>query len=37
MMIIYQLSFKDNTSPIIAQEKSNSDLIYVLMPMRYLN
>ncbi len=25
---------KDNTSPIIAQEKSNSNLVYVLMPMR---
>jgi len=28
------LSFKDNTSPIIAKEKSKPDLIYVLMPMR---
>ena len=28
------IKFKDNTSPIIAQEKSNSDLVYVLMPMR---
>ena len=28
------ISFKDGSSPIIAQEKSNSDLIYVLMPMR---
>ena len=28
------LSFKDNSSPIIAKEKSNPDLIYVLMPMR---
>ena len=25
---------KDNTSPIIAQEKSNNNLVYVLMPMR---
>ena len=24
----------DNSSPIIAKEKSNIDLIYVLMPMR---
>ena len=29
-----QLSFNDNTTPIIAQEQSNSDIIYVLMPMR---
>tara|TARA_Y100001970_G_C14222787_1_gene853685 strand:+ start:691 stop:1806 length:1116 start_codon:yes stop_codon:yes gene_type:complete len=29
-----QISFLDNSSPIIAQEKSNPDLIYVLMPMR---
>ena len=28
------LSFKDNASPIIAKEKSNPNLIYVLMPMR---
>ena len=28
------ISFMDNSSPIIAQEKSNRDLIYVLMPMR---
>ena len=28
------ISFKDSSSPIIAQEKSNSDLVYVLMPMR---
>ncbi len=28
------LKFKDGSSPIIAQEKSNSNLIYVLMPMR---
>ena len=25
---------KDNSSPIIAKEKSNSNLVYVLMPMR---
>ena len=29
-----QISFMDNSSPIIAQEKSNPDLVYVLMPMR---
>ena len=29
-----QISFMDNSSPIIAKEKSNPDLIYVLMPMR---
>ena len=28
------ISFLDNSSPIIAQEKSTSDIIYVLMPMR---
>ena len=28
------INLKDNTSPIIAQENSNSNLIYVLMPMR---
>ena len=28
------LQFKDGTSPIIAEEKSNSNLVYVLMPMR---
>ncbi len=28
------LKFKDGTSPITAQEKSNSNLVYVLMPMR---
>ena len=28
------LSFKDNSSPIIVTEKSNPNLIYVLMPMR---
>ena len=26
--------FKDNSSPIIAQENSNTNLVYVLMPMR---
>ncbi len=29
-----EISFMDNSSPIIAKEKSNPDLIYVLMPMR---
>ena len=29
-----RISFNDNKTPIIAEEKSNSDLIYVLMPMR---
>ena len=29
-----QISFYDNSSPIIAKEKSNPDLTYVLMPMR---
>ena len=28
------INLKDNTSPIIAQENSNSNLVYVLMPMR---
>ena len=28
------INLKDNTSPIIAVENSNSDLVYVLMPMR---
>ncbi len=28
------INLKDNTSPITAQEKSNSNLVYVLMPMR---
>ncbi len=28
------IKLKDNSSPIIAQESSNSDLVYVLMPMR---
>jgi len=28
------INLKDNTSPIIAQEKSNRNLVYVLMPMR---
>ena len=31
---IITLKFKDGSSPIIAQEKSNSNLVYVLMPMR---
>ncbi len=28
------IKLKDNSSPIIAQENSNTDLVYVLMPMR---
>jgi len=28
------LKLKDGSSPITAQEKSNTNLIYVLMPMR---
>ena len=28
------INLKDNISPIIAQENSNTDLVYVLMPMR---
>ena len=28
------INLKDNTSPIIAIENSNSNLVYVLMPMR---
>ena len=28
------LSFNDTSSPVIATEQSNPDLIYVLMPMR---
>ena len=28
------LKFKDGSSPIIAQENSNPNLVYVLMPMR---
>ena len=28
------LSFNDASSPVIATERSNPDLIYVLMPMR---
>ena len=28
------LSFNDSSSPLIATEQSNPDLIYVLMPMR---
>ena len=29
-----KISFSDSSSPIIAQELSGSDTIYVLMPMR---
>ena len=29
-----KISFNDNSTPIIAQEVLNSDIIYVLMPMR---
>ena len=29
-----KISFNDNSSPIIVEEKSQSDNIYVLMPMR---
>ena len=28
------INLKDNTSPIIALENSNTNLVYVLMPMR---
>ncbi len=28
------INLKDNTSPVIAQESSNTNLVYVLMPMR---
>ena len=28
------IKLKDNTSPVIAQENSNTNLVYVLMPMR---
>ena len=28
------INLKDNTSPIIALENSNNNLVYVLMPMR---
>ena len=28
------LKLKDSSSPIIAEEKSNPNLVYVLMPMR---
>ena len=28
------INLKDNTSPVIAKENSNSNLVYVLMPMR---
>ena len=31
------INLKDNTSPIIALENSNSNLVYVLMPMRVQN
>ena len=31
---IITLNLKDGSSPIIAKEKSNSNLVYVLMPMR---
>ena len=31
---IITLNLKDGSSPITAQEKSNPNLIYVLMPMR---
>ncbi len=31
---IISINLKDGSSPIIAKEKSNSDLVYVLMPMR---
>ncbi len=31
---IISVNFKDSNSPIIANEKSNSNLVYVLMPMR---
>ena len=29
-----KISFNDNSSPIIIQEKINSENVYVLMPMR---
>ena len=29
-----EILFNDNSTPIIAQEKTSSDIIYVLMPMR---
>ena len=28
------INLKDSTSPVIAQENSNTNLVYVLMPMR---
>ena len=28
------INLKDNSSPVIALEKSNTSLVYVLMPMR---
>ena len=28
------LNFKDSSSPVIAHEESNPNLVYVLMPMR---
>ncbi len=31
---VISIKLKDGSSPIIAQEKSNSNLVYVLMPMR---
>ena len=31
---IISINFKDSSSPIIAEEKSNPNLVYVLMPMR---
>ena len=31
---IISINFKDSSSPITAQEKSNPNLVYVLMPMR---
>ena len=31
---IISVNFKNGNSPIIANEKSNSNLVYVLMPMR---
>ncbi len=31
---VISLKLKDNSSPIIASEESNSNLVYVLMPMR---
>ena len=31
---VISIKLKDNTSPVIAQENSNTNLVYVLMPMR---